>query len=156
MRLKIRKAEKEDIPKLADLWYKLASMHEYIMEGYELSDNPKKAWIDFLSDNIDKSSMVTLIAEDDKSIAGFVTVVIRERPKIFKNTRVGMILDLIVEENKREQGIGSALVNRAEKWIKNKDVSVGVITVAPENSNAVDFWEKRGYNTYLLKKRKDL
>ncbi len=46
MRLKIRKAEKEDIPKLADLWYKLASMHEYIMEGYELSDNPKKAWID--------------------------------------------------------------------------------------------------------------
>jgi len=156
MGLKIRKAEKEDIPKLADLWYKLASMHEDIMKSYELSDDPKKAWIDFIGDNFDKSSMVTLIAEDNNSLAGFVTVVIRERPKIFKNDRVGMILDLIVEEDKRNQGIGSALVDKAEKWIKKKEVSVGVLTVAPENSNAVDFWENKGYSTYLLKKRKDL
>ena len=156
MNYKIRKAEKEDISKLADLWYDLASMHEDIMEGYELSENPKKAWIEFILSNFDKKSMITFIAEDDEKTLGFVTVIIRERPKIFKNTKVGMILDLIVDEDERNQGVGSALIDRSERWINNKGVSVSVLTVAPENENAVDFWENRGYNTYLLKQRKDL
>ena len=156
MDLNIKKAEKDEIHKLADLWYELASMHEYMMEGYELSDEPKKAWIDFIESNFEKKSMTTFIAEDEDSIVGFVTVVIRERPKIFKNTKIGMILDLIVKEEKREQGVGSELIEKSEEWIKSKGVSVGILTVAPENENAVDFWEKRGYKTYLLKKRKDL
>nr|AGF93612.1 protein containing GCN5-related N-acetyltransferase domain protein [uncultured organism] len=156
MNLNIRKAEKDEIHELAELWYELASMHEYMMDGYELSDNPKVAWVNFIERNFDKKSMITFIAEDDDSIVGFVTVVIRERPDIFKNTKVGMILDLIVKEDKREEGVGSALVERSEEWIKSKGVSVGILTVAPENENAVDFWEKKGYRTYLLKKRKDL
>ncbi len=156
MNLNIRKAEKDEIHELAELWYELASMHEYMMDGYELSDNPRVAWVNFIERNFDKKSMVTFIAEDDDSIVGFVTVVIRERPDIFKNTKVGMILDLIVKEDKREEGVGSALVERSEEWIKSKGVSVGILTVAPENENAVDFWKKKGYRTYLLKKRKDL
>ncbi|MFW6375751.1 MAG: GNAT family N-acetyltransferase [Thermoplasmatota archaeon] len=156
MGINIRKAEKNDIPKLAELWYKLASMHEDMMDGYELSKNPKKEWVEFILNNYDKKSMITFMADEDDSLVGFVTVIIRERPGIFKDTKVGMILDLIVDENKRNRGIGSALVDRAEKWIKSKGVSVGVLTVTPENKNAVNFWEKKGYSTYLLKKRKDL
>ncbi|MFW5927774.1 MAG: GNAT family N-acetyltransferase [Thermoplasmatota archaeon] len=156
MTVSIRKAEKDDIPKLADLWYKLASMHEKIMVGYDLSEDPKKAWIDFILNNFDKKSMITFIAEEGESIVGFVTVIIRNRPKIFKEPKVGMILDLIVDEDKRNRGIGSSLVDKSERWIRSKGVSVGVLTVAPENKNAVSFWEDKGYDTYLLKKRKEL
>ena len=156
MDLNLREAEKSDIPKLADLWYELASMHENMMDGYELSDEPKKAWIEFILSNYDKKSMITFMAEDEGSVVGFVTVVIRERPDIFKDKKVGMILDLVVAEDRRNQGIGSALVDKSERWIKEKGVSVGVLTVAPENNGAVNFWDDKGYKTYLLKKRKDL
>ncbi len=156
MDVKIREAKDEEISPLADLWYDLATMHEEFMKGYELSENPKEAWKRFIRDRREKENMTTLVAVDEEEILGFVNVVIRKRLDFFKQQRIGMILDLFVREEFRGQGVGSKLVERSEEWIKDHGSSLGILTVAPENEDGVQFWEDHGYETYLLKKRKEL
>lgn len=156
MSIEIRTMKKSDIRELSEMWYELASWHENIMEGYELSDSPKKGWREFMKKGLSKENMITFVAEDGNEIVGFVSVVLRRRPPFFKQRDVGLILDLFVKEKRRREGIGSKLIEHTEDWIKDNGVSLAVLTVAPVNHIAVDFWEKNGYDTYLEKKRKEL
>ncbi len=156
MSIEIRKAKKEDIDEVVELWYTLASMHEDMMEGYDLSENAKEHWKDFVENGLKRKGMCTFVAEDQEVLVGFLNVVIRERLEIFKKTEIGMILDVFIKKERRGEGIGSLLTERAEKWVENKGVEVAVITVSPRNKEGVEFWEDRGYDTYLLKKRADL
>lgn len=156
MTLNIRKAKKEDLDEIVEMWYKLASAHQELMRGYELAEDCRGKWRKFVKDGLDKEGMCTFVAEKDNKIVGFLNVVIRERLGIFEDTHVGMILDVFVKEEKRDEGVGSQLTKRAEKWIKNIGVDIAILTVSPKNERAVKFWEEMGYDTYLLKKRKEL
>ncbi|MFW6040424.1 MAG: N-acetyltransferase family protein [Thermoplasmatota archaeon] len=156
MNLTIRKMREEDLDELTEMWYSLAKMHEDIMEGYELSENPKNSWKKFMKKSFDKEKMTTFVAENNENLIGFVSVVIRRRPPFFEDRDVGMILDLYVKESFRNKGVGGRLVSEAETWIKENKVDVAVLTVAPVNIQAKIFWNARGYSTYLEKKRKEL
>jgi len=156
MRLNIRQVRKYEIEELADMWYDLARMHEEIMDGYELADNPRERYKDFIKEGIEKEGMVTFVAEKDDELVGFVNTVLRKRPPFFAKRDVGLILDLFVKNDERGKGIGSTLVEAAEMWIKNRGVKLAVLTVSPANPVALDFWNNKGYHTYLEKKRKEL
>ncbi|MFW6304444.1 MAG: GNAT family N-acetyltransferase [Candidatus Saliniplasma sp.] len=156
MRLNIRQIRKYEIEELADMWYELARMHEEIMEGYELASDPKRMWINFIKEGVEKEGMVTFVAEKEDELVGFVNVVLRQRPPFFSKRDVGLILDLFVKEGERGKGIGSTLVEAAERWIKNKGFKLAIMTVSPVNKNALEFWNNKGYDTYLEKKRKEL
>ncbi len=156
MNLKIRKAKKDDLDEIVRMWYSLASTHQEMMRGYELAEDCREKWRNFIEDGLEKEGMCTFVAEKENNLVGFLNVVIRERMGIFEDIYVGMILDVFVKEEKRGEGVGTRLTKEAERWIKNKGVKIAVLTVSPENERAVEFWEEAGYETYLLKKRKKL
>ncbi len=156
MSVVIREAKKEELDIIVELWYDLATMHQDMMDGYDLSEDAKEQWKDFVEDGLKREGMCTFVAEDEDELIGFLNVVIRERLEIFEDTEIGMILDVFIKEKRRGEGIGSLLTERAEDWIKSKGVEVAVITVSPKNEKGVDFWGERGYETYLLKKRVEL
>ncbi len=156
MSVEVRELKYEDIEELTELWYELATMHQDIMQGYELSEEPRKEWKSIIEDGLEKKGMVTLVAEEKGKIVGFVNAVHRKRPAFFVRKEVGYILDLFVKEDRRNEGIGKKLVKRAERWIKDRGLKTAILTVSPENHTAVKFWEDQGYETYLLKKRKEL
>lgn len=156
MSLDIRKAKKDDLEEIVKMWYNLASTHQDMMRGYELAEDCREKWKKFVEEGLDREGMCTFVAEKENKLVGFLNVVIRERMGIFEDTYIGMILDVFVKEEKRGEGVGGQLTNKAERWIKKKGVNVAVLTVSPENERAVRFWEDIGYETYLLKKRKKL
>ncbi len=156
MSVEVRKAEKEDLDEIVDMWYELATDHQDMMEGYELCDDSKKNWREFVEKGFKKKGICTFVAETDSGVVGFLNVVIRERLDIFEEKRIGMILDVFIKEEERGKGYGSRLTEKAEEWIKDKKVKVAVLTVSPRNEKGVDYWEDKGYSTYLLKKRKEL
>ncbi len=156
MTLNIRKAKEDDLDEIVNMWYSLASTHQDMMRGYELAEDCREKWRRFVKDGLKKAGMCTFVAEKQRKIVGFLNVVIRERMSIFEDTHVGMILDVFVKEERRGEGVGTQLTNRAEKWIKEKGVNIAVLTVSPENERAEKFWEEAGYETYLLKKRKKI
>lgn len=156
MTINIREAKVKDLTALSFLWYELAQMHDEMMKGYDIVDNPRKKWVELMKKNMEEGYFKTFIAEEDEGVLGFVSVSLRRRAPIFKVRDIGTIMDVIVRKDRRNEGIGSELVDRAEKWIKEKGIDMAVLTVAPENYKGVRFWDKRGYETYLLKKMKDL
>lgn len=156
MNLKVRTIREEDVEELSEFWYDLASMHEDIMEGYDLAEEPKVKWREFVKKGMERDGMVTFVAEEDDEIVGFVNVVMRKRASFFEYKEMGMILDLYVKKEKRRQGIGKKLVDISESWIRSKGVEIAVLTVAPVNEDAVGFWDDMRYDTYLQKRRKEL
>ncbi len=155
MSIEIREANKSDLVKMSKLWSQLAEMHQEIMEEYTLADNARQEWVKFMEDSID-NNLVSFIAEERGEIIGFVSVSLRKRAPIFKFKKIGAIMDLIIKEERREEGIGTSLVLQAESWIRERGFDLAVLTVAPENKGAIKFWENLGYKTYLHKKLKRL
>lgn len=156
MKVKIREARKKDLDELTNLWYELARMHETIMMGYDLSKDPKKEWLAMMEENIKQDSFITFVAEVGNEILGFASATLRRRASFFTVRHMGVIMDIYIKDNRRGEGIGSLLVEVAEDWIRKKGVRLAVVTVAPENDIANEFWRECGYETYLLRKRKDL
>lgn len=156
MTIKIRAAKKYDLEDITDLWYELATMHEDIMNGYDLSPNPKAEWMDIMRDSFDDDNFITFVAEENGEIIAFVSSILRRRASFFKVKNMGIIMDIFVRGDRRGEGIGTSLVEAAEDWIRRKGVRLAIVTVAPENNDANDFWNGHGYNTYLLRRRKEL
>ncbi|MFO7992244.1 MAG: GNAT family N-acetyltransferase [Thermoplasmata archaeon] len=156
MGYRLRKAKPDEIDKISELWYELAVMHEDIMEGYELREDPLTPWKNYIKEGMESGRLVTFVADEGGKIIGFVNVMIRNRASFFTVQKMGVIMDTFVREDYRRKGVGSALVHAAERWIKNQGVEVAVLTVAPENTSGVKFWRKKGFKTYLYKQRKEL
>ncbi len=156
MVIRIKLAQKDDLDEITVLWYELATMHEKIMEGYDLSENARDEWKELMEKSLKRKDMITLIAWERGKILGFASVMLRNRAPFFKQKDMGVIMDVFVKKERRGEGIGGKLVKRAESWIKNKGIDLAIITVAPENQGAVEFWGEQGYSTYLLRQRKEL
>jgi ribosomal-protein-alanine N-acetyltransferase len=59
--------------------------------------------------------------------------------------RLGHIITLDVREDRRRQGIGTALLETAEDWLRGEGATVARLETAVDNPAAVAFWEKSGY-----------
>ncbi len=156
MGVRIKIACKEDLDEITTLWYELAVMHEEMMEGYDLNDDPCEEWRNLMEKSLKRDDMTTFAAWEQGQILGFASVMLRNRAPFFKEKEMGVIMDVFIRDDRRGEGIGSKLVTMAERWIKNKGIDLAIVTVAPENQGAVRFWSKHGYDTYLLRQRKEL
>ena len=80
-----------------------------------------------------------IVAESAGEIAGFV---LTDRRK-----SEGHIVTLDVLEAYRRQGLGSALLEAAERGLAARGVSKVYLETATTNAAAVAFWQKHGYRT---------
>ncbi len=156
MVIDIKLAREKDLDEITALWYELATMHEEMMEGYDLSEDAREEWKGLMGKSLERKDMITLIAWEKEDILGFASVMLRNRAPFFKQKDMGVIMDVFVKKERRGEGIGAKLIHRAETWIKNKGVDLAIVTVAPENQGAREFWGEQGYDTYLLRQRKEL
>ena len=62
------------------------------------------------------------------------------------------IMGIEISKRKRGQGIGTALVNVAEKLARELEC-VGIEVPATPSKMALSFWRKNGYECYLLEER---
>lgn len=136
--MKIRKAEKNDIPALALLMEQL---------GYQTTEEEMKERFLLIEAN---ESYYTLVAEDDGEVIGMVGLC-----KGFyyeKNGIYARILAFVVDENYRNVGIGKQLILEAEKWAFNQEASGITLTSGnrKEREVAHQFYKKMGYNALSI------
>ena len=69
--------------------------------------------------------------------------------------KIGFISDLVVTQTKRGKGIGSALLQRAEKYFAKNDCDYTQLEVFAPNTGAFELYKKSGYkmNCLYLSKR---
>jgi len=81
---------------------------------------------------------ILIATEDDKVIGGVISLY---------NPFASFIFHLCVDPRYQNQGIGTKLMDEAEKNLMEKGVQTPVIYVDKENQKLVDFYRKRNWET---------
>lgn len=140
----IRKATNTDIPAIAELYREqfkeMAKLiPDFIQEGDQSTE--------FIENTISDEDSDILIYEDDGKVVGFILLRAKNRPDFpfIIQGKYCYIMDIIVTENHRGKGFGTALMNAAKDWAKERDCVFVNLDVLANNTGAIALYEKLGF-----------
>lgn len=140
----LRKATSNDITAISELYREqfreMAKLVPYfIKEG----DQSKE----FIESTISGTDSDILVCEDNSKVVGFILLQAKKRPDFpfVIQGRYCYIMDIIVTENSRGQGFGTALMNSAKEWSKEQNCIFLNLDVLTNNTTAIRIYEKLGF-----------
>lgn len=140
----IRKAIHNDISAISELYREqFREMAKLIPDFIKEGDQS----IEFLEKTISSDDSDILVYEDNGNVVGFILLQAKERP-VFDFMLPGKycyIMDVIVTENSRGKGFGTALMNSAKDWAKEQNCSFINLDVLVNNHGAIKLYEKLGF-----------
>jgi len=103
---------------------------------------------------VKEESHEVFVAEDEnQSFLGYVWV--GERSNAMTGTKHGYIYDMFVKEEHRRKGIGMMLMEKAERYCREKEYHEMLLMVAVNNQPAEKLYIKQGFKAeqmYMLKR----
>lgn len=127
-----------------------------------LKENYRDGYFAFVTEECKKHDGKIYLAVDNERAVGMIVC------KIFQGggeeefttscPKVGFISDLVVADGMRGQGIGKALIDRAEAYFSEKRCEYIQLEVFEPNRRAFELYQKLGFSVncyYLSKKVKD-
>lgn len=148
--MEIRPAVYEDIPALLPLYRRLfcesAQLQPY---NFRCADQAE----DFLKQAIDGPDSTILAAVRDGEIAGFAVLFEQQTPpyNCLVPHRYAYLMDLIVQPELREIGIGSGLLDAAKDWARERKLDHLELNVLAENKTATHLYERNGFEPSLCR-----
>lgn len=148
--MEIRPAVYEDIPALLPLYRCLfcesAQLQPY---NFRCADQAE----DFLKQAIDGPDSTILAAVRDGEIAGFAVLFEQQTPpyNCLVPHRYAYLMDLIVQPELREIGIGSGLLDAAKDWARERKLDHLELNVLAENKTATHLYERNGFEPSLCR-----
>lgn len=140
----IRKATVDDTPAIAELYREqFREMSKLIPDFIKEGDQS----IEFLEKTISSDDSDILVYEDNGNVVGFILLQAKERPDFdfMLPGKYCYIMDVIVTENSRGKGFGTALMNSAKDWAKEQNCSFINLDVLVNNPGAIKLYEKLGF-----------
>ena len=133
-KVKIRQATTSDIPAMNELFRKDLGYEECTMEIVEKQ---------FAGLDNSREAVFVAEAEDDSShIAGVIHV---EKYNVLYFPTMANILGIAVSADFRRQGLGSALLKRAEEWARENGASSMRLNSGESRKQAHEFYRAQGY-----------
>ena len=136
--LKIRKIILEDLDEVYELMnilYKENLKYDRFKDIYKLKLQDKNSYY--------------IVAVEENNIVGVLTSELQE--KLHRERLQLFIEDLIVEEKRRNNGIGKALIENAVNYAKEKKCEVIELTSYKDNIKAHKFYENNGFINHSVK-----
>jgi len=147
--MEVTPADRSDVDRLVDLWMSLADdQREY--ESHLLSHGNEQRIRESMIRHVLEESL--LVAEDG-GIVGFAMFSI-ETGGYAQDCRRGLIENLYVRPEHRGQGIGAALLERAEGLLRENDVDRLTLEVMAANDDARRFYREHGYRPHRVELEK--
>jgi len=137
--------------RLVDLWLALATDQRAHGSRLLVEENDQKIRESILYHIVNDSLLVAV--EDD--IAGFVMFSI-EDGGYEQDRRRGLIENLYVRPDHRNDGVGSTLLKKAESRLRDRGVEAIALEVLVENERAREFYSEHGYDTHRLELEKSV
>lgn len=95
---------------------------------------------------LDRTPDLFLVAEEDE-LVGYIVGEIRELiiSGISHRSKAGHVMNIAVEKELRERGVGSLLLDEIETRFKERDAQQVTLEVRESNTTARTFYVNRGY-----------
>lgn len=150
----IRIAKKDDAPKLVELWKGLMRYHENCVSDYIMSKDAEEKWKVYLDSFFNTGEKIAFVAVRSDEIVGYIFAMIKQKPPVFEENRVGEIGDTFVREDAHGNDVGRNLVEAASKWLKDMGMKSIEVNMYMDNALANAFWSSMNFESYFLTRRK--
>lgn len=153
----LRIASLEDI----DYIYSLNTELFIVLNGLnERIYNPIGFPKEFISSMIKSKDSDYILVEDDDKIIGYALIEKRESPsklyEAFKEDKFAYIYEVVILPEYRSKGYGTSLIEMAEKWAKDRNLTSIELNALENNYSAKAFYENIGFEKYQVKLRKNI
>jgi len=155
--MKIRQAARKDCERIVkELWLPFIRYHSKLDKFSVLDKKVIKIFYNHLCNFVKDPNNVIFIAEEGPSIIGYIKATKTGRSPVYKIKVMGEISDICVLSSHRKKHVGLQLVRKAEQWFKKKGLKFVWLKVHSRNKLGNFFWEKLGYDDYMVEKMKTL
>jgi diamine N-acetyltransferase len=157
MTIKVVQAKKEDYIGFIEVFKEVEELHRL-----NASWNFKKPDPIFSEEYYEKlindENCMFFLAKEENEIVGYSIAYKKEASAIpiLKNRKWIHIDDLSVKSNQRKKGIGSMIMEEIEKYAKKNNINQIELNVWLFNTNAIDFYEKKGYEAFSQRMKKTI
>lgn len=155
--LTIREAGDADVEALLPMFGALDDQHSAgrpdIFCGSSTRPRPRESVTGLLA----SPDAAVLVAELDGRLVGHVIVRMRDVDRaLLVPRRFGEIDALFVVEQARRHGVGQALMQAAEEWVRQQGGTAIELVAWEFNEAAIRFYQARGYGTDFRRLRRNL
>ena len=153
MEIQIRDLTLEDFEAVNSLFMQLHNLHvAQRPDIFKKIEKPTTTQAWGFASSLEDENKILLGAELDGKIVGLCFVIIR-RPKndALVSRICAYIDDIVVDENCRENGIGTALYNAAVKRSKLRGATAVELGVSSFNADAISFYKSLGMTVQSYK-----
>ena len=145
----IRKAQREDAARLAELYTELEKDAVYYQpEHFVLSGGSAR-----LTDEMfDSGTQALFVAEEDGAVIGFAHVLLlkaKQVPCLKPQTNI-YLQDLIVDGSRRSRGIGAMLMEEVKKYGTENGADFLRTQVFPMNKDGLRFYLRNGFKETMI------
>ncbi|AUN16740.1 GNAT family N-acetyltransferase [Clostridium botulinum] len=156
--MNFRKANANDVNELVLLFKNLQAMHSENVTNIFNKNIDECVLKEYINNVILNEDYNFYIVEDKKKIIGaieVITIIEKDNP-VLKNREYALIDKLVVDNYYRGYGIGSRLIEYAEKDLKSRGIKEIEIYVWEFNRCALNLYEKKGYKTICRRMTKSI
>jgi len=146
--MKIRKATKKDLTRIAELSYELhRDQMERCSVHFNLDKNfralKKKAY----QKTLDKREGVFFVAEEKGKIVGVIAGKVEKNSPGFVEKKKGHVGAFYIIPEFRNKGIGTKLFSKLKEWFKRRKLKRITITIARRNKKAKQLYKEFGFDS---------
>jgi GNAT superfamily N-acetyltransferase len=154
----IRRAVARDAAQLGSLGAMLMRTHyafdpqRFLAVGAQAA----RGYANFLESQLDDDEALVLVAERDARIIGYVYAGLE--PMSWKELRgpAAFIHDVMIEEEAQGSGAGSALVDAAIAWARERGAARVMLWTAERNTKAQRLFERTGFRRTMIEMTKEI
>jgi len=154
----IRRAVASDAQRLGTLGAMLMRTHYAFDPKRFLAPGAQAAqgYANFLESQLDDEESVVFVAERDMRIIGYVYAGLE--PMSWKELRgpAAFIHDVMIDEEAQGSGAGTALIDAAIAWARERGAARVMLWTAERNTKAQRLFERTGFRRTMIEMTKEL
>ncbi|MEN6293950.1 MAG: GNAT family N-acetyltransferase, partial [Methanobacterium sp.] len=104
----------------------------------------------YLKETLKSHESIVLVCEIKNKVVGYLIAEESRIPPVYKEDKIGTIVEICITEKHRNEGIGEELLAKIEKWFISKDIYTIECVVSDFNEISKGFWFKNKYKPYNL------
>lgn len=149
MKIKVRKAEEKDAPKIAEMLISIGALHHNGRPDIYKANLQKYNEKDVLRILEDENAPIFVAADEEDKVAGYAFCVIKtvENSNALVDRKFLYIDDFCVDEKYRKRHVGQTLMQAVTEEAKKMGIDTIELNVWEFNESAVKFYEKCGFTT---------
>jgi ribosomal protein S18 acetylase RimI-like enzyme len=149
--MKIRSANQSDISGILPMIAKICALHQaWDTAKYGFLPHPERSYQKWLSNLLDNSQDLCLVAEESDQLVGFLIATVEREVPIYTLKKYAFVHDLWVEPKFRHAGVARQIVEAAIAHFTQLDVPQIRLDTSLANESARKLFEKCGFRVSTI------